>query len=223
MQGKQFRDELRILCTPLRDAKMSEMLSLPPQLFVAEGTDRKCYRHPPDEQLCIKVLHPDTRPRRCWRELRYYRRLQHRGVDFRHLTPYRGLVDTNLGPGAVFDLVLDDDARISRSLHHYLLNNDPDFNAWMVEEMERLQQSFYDQWIVFHDLNPTNILVKRLGYDEYRLVVINGIGQNYFLPLASYSATLARKKLVRVWNRCYQQWYSAFPLIARALKPYPAI
>jgi hypothetical protein len=202
---------------------MSEMLSLPPRLFVAEGTDRKCFRHPHDEQRCIKVLHPDTRPGRFWRELRYYRRLQRRGVDFSHLTPYRGMVDTNLGRGAVFDLVQDDDARISRSLHHYLLKNDPEFNAWMVEEMERLKQNLYDQWIVFHDLNPTNILVKRLGYVDYRLVVIDGIGHNHFVPLASYSARLARKKLVRVWNRRYQQWYSAFPPIARALKPYPAI
>jgi hypothetical protein len=202
---------------------MSEKLSLPPQLFVAEGTDRKCFRHPSDERFCIKVLHPDTRRGRFWRELRYYRRLQRRGVDFSHLTHYRGMVDTNLGRGAVFDLVLDDDARISRSLHHYLAESDREFNAWVVEEIERLKQDLYDQWIVFHDLNPTNILVKRLGYDEYRLVVIDGIGHNHFVPLASYSARLARRKLVRVWNRRYQQWYSAFPMIARALKPYPAI
>jgi len=223
LQGEQFREELRPLCAPLRDAKMSEKLSLPPQLFVAEGTDRKCFRHPTDERRCIKVLHPDTRPGRFWRELRYFRSLQRRGVDFSHLTPYRGMVNTNLGRGAIFDLVLDDDGRISRSLHHYLGKNDGEFNARMVEEMERLKQNLYDQWIVFHDLNPTNILVKRLGYDEYRLVVIDGIGHNHFVPLASYSATLARKKLVRVWNRRYQQWYSAFPPVARALKPYPAI
>jgi hypothetical protein len=202
---------------------MSEKLSLPPQLFVAEGTDRKCFRHPTDERRCVKVLHPDTRPGRFWRELRYYRSLQRRGVDFSHLTPYRGMLKTSLGRGAIFDLVIDDDGRISRSLHHYLGKNDAEFNARMVDEMERLKQNLYDQWIVFHDLNPANILVKRLGYDEYRLVVIDGIGHNDFLPLASYSAPLARKKLVRVWNRRYQQWYSAFPLIVRTLKPYPAI
>lgn len=202
---------------------MSEKLSLSPQLFVAEGTDRKCFRHPSDERRCIKVLHADTRPGRFWRELRYFRSLQRRGVDFSHLTPYRGLVDTNQGHGAIFDMVLDDDARISRSLHHYLGKNDGEFNARMIEEMERLKQNLYDQWIVFHDLNPTNILVKRLGYDEYRLVVIDGIGHNHFVPLASYSARFARKKLVRVWNRRYQQWYSAFPPVARSLKPYPVI
>jgi hypothetical protein len=72
-------------------------------------------------------------------------------------------------------------------------------------------------------LNPTNILVKRLGFDEYRLVVIDGIGHNHFFPVASYSAGVARKKLVRVWNRGYHQWYAGFPPVACDLKPYPAI
>ena len=210
-------------CTLLRDAKMSAKLPLPAELFVGEGTDRSCFRHPRDERRCIKVLHPERRSGRFWRELRYYRRLARRGVDFSHLTIYRGMVDTTLGRGAVFDLVLDDDGRVSRSLHHYLQKQDREFDAWAVTQMELLKQDFYDQWIVFHDLNPTNILVRRLGYDEYCLVVIDGIGHNHFLPLASYSARMARKKLVRVWNRRYQQWYSAFPQVVRDLKPYPAI
>ncbi len=65
--------------------------------------------------------------------------------------------------------------------------------------------------------------MKRLGFDEYRLVVIDGIGHNHFIPLASYSKAFGRKKLVRVWNRRYQQWYVSFPGIVSELKPYPAI
>ena len=49
----------------------------------------------------------------------------------------------------------------------------------------------------------------------------NGIGHNHFLPLASYSRRFARKKLTRVWNRRYHQWYAAFPSVLRELKPYP--
>jgi len=202
---------------------MSEKLQLSPQYLVAEGTDRKCFRHPDDAQLCIKVLQPDTEFGRFKREIRYYSRLQRRGVDFRHLTPCRGLIDTSLGEAAVFDLVLDDDGRISRSLHHYLSTNDRQFNAWIVDEIEHLKQNFYDQWIVFHDLNPTNILVRRLGFNEFRLVVIDGVGHNHFFPFASFNSAFARKKLVRAWNRCYRQWYTGFPAVIGDLKPYPAI
>ena len=202
---------------------MNEKLQLSPQYFVAEGTERKCFRHPDDASLCIKVLHPDSESDRFKREIRYYARLQRRGVDFRHLTPCRGMIETSLGKAAIFDLVLDDDARISRSLHHYLSQNDRHFNAWIVAEIEQLKQNMYDQWIVFHDLNPTNILVKRLGFDEFRLVVINGVGHNHFFPLTSYRSVFARKKLVREWNRCYRQWYSGFPAVVGDLRPYPAI
>ena len=144
-------------------------------------------------------------------------------MDFTHLTAFRGLIATDQGQAAVFDLVLDDDGRISRSLQHYLALDDASFNAWIVGEIERLKQYFFDQWIVFHDLNPTNILVRRLGYDQYALVVIDGVGHNHFLPLASYSARLARKKIVRVWNRRYRQWYEKFPIVLRELKPYPVL
>jgi len=201
---------------------MSEKLQLSPQYFVAEGADRRCFRHPDDESLCIKVLHPDTESGRLRREIGYYTRLQRRGVDFRHLTPYRGKVDTSLGKGAIFDLVVDDDGRISRSLYHYLSQNDRRFNTWIVDEIEHLKQNLYDQWIVFRDLNPTHILVRRMGYDEFRLVVIDGIGGHRYFSLANHSPTFARKKLVRLWNRRYRQWYSAFPAVTTGLMPYPA-
>ena len=198
---------------------MSAKALLSTQHFVAEGTDRKCFRHPGEAQLCIKVLHPERRSGRFWREVNYYSGLRRRNADFRYLTRFHGLIDTNLGKGAIFDLVLDDDGRVSKSLDYYLAQNDRRFNAWVVDEIESLKQNFYQQWIVFHDLNPTNILVKRLSFDEFRMVVIDGIGHNHLIPLASYSRILARKKITRVWNQRYQQWYAAYPSVLRLLKP----
>ena len=199
---------------------MSEKLILSPQLFVAEGTDRKCYRHPDKNDLCVKVLHPGVRPGRFLREVKYYARLQRRGALFTHLSAYHGIVDTDLGKGAVFDMVLDDDGRVSRSLHYHLKQNDRQFNHWAAAEIEALKKDLFDQWIACHDLNPTNILVKRLGFDEYRMVVIDGVGHNHYIPLASYSPVHARRKLLRVWNRRYHQWYAAFPSFLNQLKPF---
>ena len=201
---------------------MSETLTLSAQLLLAEGKDRICFRHPVDNDRCIKVLHPELGASRLRREWRYHLALQRRGVDFEHLARFRGLIDTSLGTGAVFDLVRDDDGRISKSVAYYLAQNDRRCNRWIVDEIERLKQDLYDQWIVFHYLDPDNILVQRLSYDVYRLVVIDGVGHNQFIPLASYSPAHARRMLVQLWNRCYHEWYAAFPVVARALKPYPA-
>jgi hypothetical protein len=199
---------------------MSDTVSLSAQDFVAEGTDRKCFRHPTEPQYCIKVLHPERRRGRFWREISYFASLERRKVDFKHLSAYHGLIDTNLGKGAIFEMVLDDDGRVSKSLDFYLAQNDKHFNAWIASEIELLKQDLYDQWVVFHDLNPTNILVKRLGFDEFRLVVIDGIGHNHFIPFASYSSRLARRKITRVWNHRHKQWFSAYPSVLRQLKPY---
>lgn len=202
---------------------MIDTLSPSPRDFVAEGADRKCFRHPQELDRCIKIPHPERRSGRFRREIRYYLRLRRRAVDFRHLTSFHRLLDSSLGKGAVFDLVLDDDGRVSRSLATYLALNDRSFDDWAVTELELLKQYLYDQWIVFYDLNPSNILVKRLGFDEFRLVVINGIGHNHFFPLASYSRAYARKKIVRVWNCRYRRWYAGFPAVGGRLMPFPVI
>ncbi len=199
---------------------MSDTVSLSAQLFVAEGTDRKCFRHPTEARYCIKILHPERRTGRFWREIKYFKSLQRRDVNFEHLSRFHGLIDTSLGKGAIFEMVLDDDEQVSKSLDYFLAQNDKHFNAWAVNAIETLKQDLFDQWIVFHDLNPANILVKRLSFDEFRLVVIDGIGHNHFIPLASYSRRLARKKLTRVWNRRYQNWYAAYPSLLNHLKPY---
>ena len=199
---------------------MRAEIDLTPELFVAEGTDRQCYRHPEHPDRCIKVLHADRRGGRQQREIGYFRSLQRRRVDFTHLTSYHGVVETSLGKGAVFELVCDDDGRVSTSLAVRLAADDAGFERWAVAEIERLKQNFFDQWIVFHDLNPTNLLVQRLGYDSFRLVVIDGIGHNHFLPLASFSARFARKKIRRAWNRRYHEWYSPWPRVETALTPF---
>ena len=200
---------------------MGSPVQLSNDLFISEGTDRKCFRHPDDARLCVKVLHPERRSGRFWREIRYFRRLQQRGVDFTHVAAFHGLTQTSIGQAALFELIQDDDQRVSRSLASYLAENDPRFNRWIAGAMEDLKQNLMDQWIVFHDLNPTNILVQRLSYDEFRLVIIDGIGHNHFFPLLSYSRRHARGKIIRVWNRRYHQWYQSFPQILSQLKPYP--
>ena len=202
---------------------MPAALDLTPDLFLAEGTDRQCYRHPDIPDRCIKLLHTERSSGRFWREIAYFRSLQHRGVNFKHVARFHCVVETSLGDGAVFDLVRNDDGQISRSLASCLEANDPEFNFWAINEIEALKRDFYDQWIVFLDLNPANLLVRRLGFDEFRLVVINGIGHNHFFPLANYSRRFARKKICRAWNRCYHEWYAGFPQVEQGLTPYPGV
>ena len=197
---------------------MRDRISLTATEFIGAGTDRECYRHPARPEYCIKILRAERHPRRFRREIRYYRRLARRAIDWQRLTRYHGMVQTNLGQGAIFDLVLDHDGGISKSLQSRLQRQDPGFDAWAVRELNALARDFYDRWIVFHDLNPTNLLVQRVDAEHQRLVVIDGIGHNHFLSIASYSPAFARRKLVRVWNRRFRQWYAPYPAVLAGLE-----
>ena len=188
------------------------------ELFIAAGTDRSCYRHPLKPERCIKLLLPERRPGRFWREIRYFRSLQRRGANLRHIADFHGLVETSLGQGAEFDLVQDDDRQVAKTLTHHLSRHDQRFNDWAIDAINELTRYLYHHWIVVHDLNPTNILAQRLGFDDYRLVVIDGIGHNHLIPLASYSRQFARRKIMRVWNRRRRQWYQEFPAIVDQLE-----
>ena len=200
---------------------MRDQVTLSAEHFVAEGTDRKCFRHPQEPDLCIKVLHPERRAGRFWREINYFTALQRRGVEFTHVAAFHGLIDTNLGRGAVFDLVRDDDGQVARSLEYYLQQQDQQHHQWISVELEALKQDLWRQWIAVHDLNPSNLLAKRLGFDRYRLVAIDGVGHNHWIPLANYSRRFARRKLARVWNRRYRQWYAPYPALLAQLKSFP--
>jgi hypothetical protein len=204
----------------LTSLAMRDRVFLSSAEFVGAGTDRECYRHPARPEYCIKILLPERHPRRFRREIRYYRRLAMRRLDWRRTTRYHGMVNTNLGKGAIFDLVLDYDGSVSQSLESCLDRRDPAFDDWAVHDLNALTREFYHRWVVFHDLNPANLLVQRLDAEHKRLVVIDGIGHNHFLSVANYSPAFARRKLVRVWNRRYRQWYASYPAVVAGLERF---
>ena len=147
-------------------------VSLPASLLVGEGSYYRCFQHPTAAHYCIKVLLSQQQQVRFRRYVNYFKALHRRGIYLDHIAVFHGLINTSLGKGAVFEMVLDDDMRVSKSLGHYLALNDKRFNAWVIREIESLKQIFHEHWIAGYDLNPSNILVKRLGFDEFRLVVV---------------------------------------------------
>ena len=77
-------------------------------LLIGKGSSRVCYRHPEDEGKCVKVERHVDRSVTA-EELCRYRRLQKRGISWGNLARYHGDVETDQGPGAVFDMPLDAD------------------------------------------------------------------------------------------------------------------
>ena len=198
----------------------NQVIELNDKLLISQGRNRRCYQHPEFSNRCIKVLHDDSPLKTQQRETRYFTRLTRRGVSWEMVVPLLDEVETNLGDGVVFELLRDVDGKISRTLEYYIYQDKPELNNWIITEIEHLKQYLFDQNIVFRDLNPLNILVQKYQPDSLRLMVIDGIGHNDYIPLCDFSKTYGRQKIKRTWNRKLKYWFGGYDKIFDSIKPY---
>ena len=174
------------------------MLLLNASDFVGKGLHRECYVHPNDEQRCIKVVVAGDLSE-SKREQSYYKLLQKRGISWDILPRFHGVIETNMGAGAVFDLIRDYDGEISKTLEYYLSSKQLDSaeNPGISQAISIFKQELYRQSIITMTLSPKNIMYKKTGLNKGRLVLIDNIGNSDFIPICSYIDSLAKKKITR--------------------------
>lgn len=172
------------------------------------GRHRKCYQHPNDAARCIKVVYNSESggDKEIKRELGYYRHLSRRLQDWRGLPRYYGTVKTDYGTGYVYDAILDFDGQPSITLAEFAENcrYEEDFRS-LRQLLKALKQYLYKNRIVTMTLKPQNILCQRISESEIVPVVCDNIGESTFLPVATWSAWLCRRKQERLWQRFLQQ------------------
>lgn len=194
----------------------------------AFGGRRVCYEHPRDPGLCVKINRTDAgRTRRtkaglllpaAWRreydnnadELRQLARLFRRiGPDAaRHLPRCYGMVETDLGPGLVTDLVRDADGRVARNLLELILEgHGPEAFRDAFEEFGRFLTSHA---VLTRSLLDHNVSAARREDGTWRLVLIDGFGDRGWLPLAEWVRPLGvrkvRRRLDEAWTRYEARW-----------------
>ncbi len=173
------------------------------------GNDRKCYLHPEDRSKCIKITYSGDYQQEK-KEIRYYHYLIRRNVSFARVADFYGTACTSRGTGCVFELVRDYDASISRRLSYYLHTRQID-RQHLKHELENLKQYLLDQNILVRDLRLDNILYQKQNKETGRFIIIDGLGNNEFLPLCTYLKVLGRRKTVRKWNRFAHRLRRAYP------------
>ena len=178
------------------------MLTLETSQLIGRGLRRECYFHPEDESKCVKVVvagdHKET-----VREQSYYRLLEKRGISWKMLARFYGNVETNRGPGAVFELVRDYNGNVSRTLAHYFSAVDAaDLSYQMLSRELPLLRQYLLQWkIVTMSIKPDNIAFKKVNASEGHLVVIDNIGNSDLIPICNYVDFMAERKIRRKWRR----------------------
>lgn len=201
----------------------NEQVELRSQEPFAIGGTRLCYLHPTDESRCIKVLRSDRTPSerrklatgmRKFRSLRHwddqlkeqmaYRELmsRHGNALWEHVPQFHEVVATDLGLGIVTtvfrnfngDFPLNLDQQIPLGIDSPLQVAIDEFKKWLRSEL-----------VLTRNLLPHNIIAVRESVDRCRLVVVDGLGNSEWIPIASWFKSVARLKIERKISRFEQR------------------
>lgn len=178
------------------------MLKLTPSLFIAKGAHRECYVHSSDSNLCVKIIR-DNHYKEMRREQSYYKLLNNRNISWKILPRFYGNVETNLGLGAVFDLIRDYDGEISKTLEYYLSSNEKGgFDSYDLHQaLSDLKSCLIQDKIITMNIKARNIVYKKINQTEGLLIIVDDIGNSQILPIANYVDYFAEKKILRKWDR----------------------
>ncbi len=185
------------------------MIILEDKHFFAQGDNQKCYVHPKNDDLCIKVLQKHVNVKVQKREITYYKILKKKNISWEHIAQLDSVIKTNLGDGIVFEFIKDFNGDVSKTLDYYFLEN-TELSVQLAKEVEKLKQFLFDEAVVFRDLITKNIVVKFDSDTKYKLVIIDGLGHNDLFPFVNYSKKMARQKIVRQWNRKRSKWFDKY-------------
>ena len=178
------------------------MIEIKDEHYIAEGLERKCYHHPENKNLCVKVGQPTADVKHLYYEIKYYHRIRRKNInkyEYPFYVKYHGEVETNMGTGFVYDLIKDETTnKVSLTLRHYLeMENSPISDKQIVEELDRLKQQMTIHKVFVGDLRARNICCKFLKDGSVQFIVIDGIGHRDFFPFADWFHYFAKKKVER--------------------------
>jgi len=178
------------------------MLTLKSSSLIGRGLRRECYFHPDDENKCIKVVVAGDQ-KETVREQVCYRLLEKRNISWKMLARFYGNVETNRGPGAVFELIRDYNGDVSKTLEHYISAADStDFNYQDLSRALPVLKQYLLEWkIVTMTIRPGNVVFKKNNPSEGTLVIIDNVGNSDFIPICNYVDYIARRKIRRKWRR----------------------
>jgi len=200
-------------------ATQNTHITLNEHLLIGEGRNRKCYLHPKDLNLCIKVS-SKRGLRSAKREINYFKRLHKRGKSFAMIADYMGEIQTSEGSGDLYQLIRDHDGSISKNLEYYLSLQNVSITATMIMLIDNLRKYLIEEYILISDLDLDNILVQKDVFGNFKLLVIDGIGDNNQIPLLEYIKPLGMKRSARKWSFFKTLVAKDFPDVAKEMKEF---
>ena len=181
---------------------MRNIIEIKNEDFIGEGVYQKCYMHPDNDSLCVKISKQDIETTRLSNEINYWKKISKIKIkknDYQFFSKYRGTLKTNLGTGYVFDLIKNETTnQVSKTLEYYLLNPTDEVSDEMLKsEFKQLIGFMIKYKIIANDIRAKNICCKILKNKTIQLIHVDGVGHRDFIPLVDWFSCLAKKKIER--------------------------
>lgn len=179
------------------------MVTLSENDYFGKGSFQKCYVHPNDPNLCLKVkTDKNLIDPRVDREIAYYKKIQKKKIKSDFFAHYHGEILTNYGMASVYDLVRNEtDQQISKPLSQYLDFKNGQFSeAYLQSLLTILKEKLIRHKIIVRDLTAENICCKILQDNTIKLVIIDGVGHRDFFPFVEYFRAAARRKTEKIFR-----------------------
>ena len=206
-------------------SRKEDGIKLTPDLKIGIGDNRVCYRHPNNQDLCVKVDKPAGlaakkrgsllgrlrllffgREELSHNEREFSNHLYARkraGPDFYRFAPRcHGLVLTSEGKGLVFDIVRDSNGRLSPCLADFVRESPAARREAALAMADDLQSFILTNDLRFQfSFHPQHVLVQSRD-GETRLVLSDWKGENReLIPISSWFRIFARAKIRRRFGR----------------------
>jgi len=178
------------------------MINLSKENYINQGTFQKCYTHPENENLCIKIkINENHEDPRVDREIKYYKKIQKKKIRGSFLARYHGTIDTNYGLGYVYDLVKDETTnKISSTVAEYLnMPNSPISHDDLEFKFNEIKNKLIKYKIVIRDLTGKNVCCKIRKDNSIELVIIDGVGHRDFIPLVDWFQCFTKRKVNKIF------------------------
>ena len=179
-----------------------QILQLDDTLLYGQGSHKKCFLHPHNKNLCIKIAYNEGGQKDLIREINYIDVLKRRHKDYSILPKYFGKVNTNLGTGYVFEIIRDYNNGRTQTLEDFItdLNLFSQNYSLIVRLLKELKEKLYKNEIITMVLFPENILFQKTDENTYRVRIVNDMGSAVLIPLEYHFKYFAHTKILRRWK-----------------------
>ncbi len=180
------------------------MLTLDESMFIAKGSERKCYIHPEDDSKLIKIQFDNSIGRNQNDvDVFYYNYMTKHKKSFSHIPAFHGEVETNYGPGLVFSLIREYDKQPSKTFEQVVQEKllSPELEIKLLSSLKRYLN---ENSIVFGDVVLSNVLCQEYEQGKYRLMIIDGLGSrrfNFKFWLQTHSSFFTKLRIKKQWRK----------------------